>query len=81
MLGQLGKSFDLLNIFSCFFLKARLILQRLSLDNCSWDKKVLESVVKECQSWFANLKSLLNISLPRHYFGGSSMTKPDDDVT
>ena len=81
MLCQLGKSFDPLGIFSCFFLKARLILQRLSIDNCSWDKKISESVVKEWQCWFANLKSLLSISLPRHYFGGSSMTKPDDDVT
>ena len=81
MLSQLGKFFDPFGIFSCFFFNGRLILQRLSIDDCSWDKEVSESVAKEWHSRFANLKLLLNILLARRYFGGSSVITPDDDVT
>ena len=77
MLSQLGKFFDPLDIF----LKARLIFQVFSIDDCSWDEEVSKSVVKEWQSWFANLKSLLNVLLVRHYFGGSSAITPDNNVS
>ena len=46
MLSQLGKSFDPLEIFSPFFVKARLTLQKLAIDKRDWDDEVPESVVK-----------------------------------
>ena len=47
MLSQLGKSFDPLGIFSPFFVKARLVLQRLAIEKYDWDDDVPESIVKE----------------------------------
>ena len=40
MLSQLGKSFDPLGIFSPFFVKARLILQRLATEKFEWEAMV-----------------------------------------
>ena len=40
MLSQLGKAFDPLGIFSPFFVKARLILQRLAIEKYGWDDVV-----------------------------------------
>ena len=47
MLSQLGKSFDLLEIFSPFFVKARLVLQRLAIEKYDWYDDVPESIVIE----------------------------------
>ena len=52
MLSQLGKSFDALGIFSPFFVKARLVLQRLAIEKYDWDDDVSESIVKEWKAWF-----------------------------
>ena len=52
MLSQLGKAFDPLGIFSPFFVKARLILQRLAIKKYDWDVVVPESIVKEWKAWF-----------------------------
>ena len=80
MLSQLGKSFDPLGIFSPFFVKARLILQRLATEKFEWDDKVPESFVKEWKAWFQLLDPLLDIALPRYYFEGSIPVSPQDHV-
>ena len=80
MLSQLGKSFDPLGIFSPYFVKARLILQRLAIDKYDWDEAVPESIVKEWKAWFQWLDSLLKYSLPRYYFEGSIPVTPQDRV-
>ena len=80
MLSQLGKSFDPLGIFSPFFVKARLILQRLATEKFDWDDKALESFVKEWKAWFQLLDSLLDIALPRYYFEGSIPVSLQDHV-
>ena len=80
MLSQLGKSFDPLGIFSPFFVKARLILQRLAIEKYGWDDVVSESIVKEWKAWFQLLDSLLNISVARYYFEGSIPASPQDRV-
>ena len=72
MISQLGKSFDSLRIFSPFFVKARLILQKLAIDKRDWDNEVTESVVKEWKVGFNVLDYVLDISLARHYFAGST---------
>jgi len=80
MLSQLGKSFDPLGVFSCFFVKAQLILQKLAIDKFDWDEKVLESIVKEWKSWFKIRKVLLSVSLSRYYFMNSMPVTPEDNV-
>ena len=80
MLSQLGKSFDPLGIFSPFFVKARLILQRLAVEKRDWDDEVPEPVVKEWKAWFQVLDSLLDISLARNYFAGSLPVSPQDHI-
>ena len=47
MLSQLEKSFDPLGIFSPFFVKARLVLQRLAIEKYDWNDDVSEPIVKE----------------------------------
>ena len=58
MLSQLGKLFDPLGIFSPFFVKAWLILQKLAIDKRNWDDEIPESVVKEWKMWFKVLDFL-----------------------
>ena len=66
MLSQLGKAFNPLGIFSPFFVKARLILQRLAIEKYGWDDIVPESIVKEWKAWFQLLDTLLDVSLARY---------------
>ena len=80
MLSQLGKSFDPLGIFSPFFVKARLILQRLAVQRYDWDDVVSEAIVKEWKAWFQLLESLLSCPVPRYYFEGSIPVSPTDQV-
>ena len=80
MLSQLGKSFDPLGIFSLFFVKARLVLQRLAIEKYDWDDDVPESIVKEWKAWFQLLGFLLNTSLARYYFEGSVPLSPQDHI-
>ena len=80
MLSQLSKSFEPLRIFSPFFVKARLILQKLAIDKRDWDDEVPDSVVKEWKMWFKVLDSMLDISLARHYFAVSIPVSPKDNV-
>ena len=70
MLSQLGKSFDTLGVFSPFFVKARLVLQRLAIEKYDWDDDVPESIVEEWKAWFQLLGFLLDTSLARYYFKG-----------
>ena len=56
MLSQLGKSFDPLGIFSPYFVKARLILQRLAIEKRDWDDEVPKPV-KEWKAWFHGFRS------------------------
>ena len=79
MLSHMSKSFNSLGIFSQFFVKARLILQKLAIDKRDWDDEVSESVVKEWKMWFKVLDSLLDILLARHYFAGSIPVSPKDN--
>ena len=44
---MLSQSFDPLGIFSPFFIKARLVLQRLVIEKYDWDDDVSEFIVKE----------------------------------
>ena len=80
MLSQLGKSFDPLGIFSPFFVKARLKLQRLVVQKYDWDDVVSEAIVKEWKAWFQLLESLLSYPVPRYYFEGSIPVSPTDQV-
>ena len=80
MLSQLGKSFDPLGIFSPFFVKARLILQRLAVQKYDWDDVVSEAIVKEWKAWFQLLESLLSCPVSRYYFEGSIPVSPTDQV-
>ena len=80
MLSQLGKSFDPLGIFSPFFVKARLVLQRLAIEKYDWDDDVPESIVKKWKAWFQLLGFLLDTSLARYYFEGSIPPSPQDHI-
>ena len=80
MLSQLGKAFDPLEIFSPFFVKARLILQRLAIEKYGLDDVVSESIVKEWKAWFQLLDTLLDVSLARYYFEGFIPVSPKHHV-
>ena len=66
--------------FSPFFVKARLILQRLAIEKYGWDDVVPESIVKEWKAWFQLLDTLLDVSLASNYFEGFIPVSPKDHV-
>ena len=80
MLSQLGQNFDPLGFGSPFFLKARLILQKLAVEKFDWDAEVPEGVVKEWNVWLHSLEMLKDFSLPRWYFLNAGLSSPGDDV-
>ena len=80
MLSQLEKSFNPRGVFSPFFVKARLVLQRLAIEKYDWDDDVSESIVKEWKAWFQLFGFLLDTSLARYYFEGSIPPSPQDHI-
>ena len=80
VLSQLGQNFDPLGFGSPFFLKARLILQKLAVEKFDWDAEVPEGVVKEWNVWLHSLEMLKDFSLPRWYFLNAGLSSPGDDV-
>ena len=76
MLIQLGNAFDRFGIFFPFFVKARLILQGLAIENYGCDDVVPDSIVEEWKAWFELLDTLLDVSLARYYFEGFISVSP-----
>ena len=80
MLSQLGQNFDPLGFGAPFFVKARLILQKLAIEGLDWDSEVPNAVIKEWNDWLRSLLLLKEFSLPRWYFHGCDLHGPGDVV-
>ena len=80
MLSQLGQNFDPLGFGTPFFVKVRLILQQLAIEKFDWDDEVLESFVKEWETWLHSLEMSKDFSLPRWYFLNADLNSPNDNV-
>ncbi len=63
--SDLSRVFDPLGFVSCVTIRGKLLLQQLWSLSVGWDEEVPESIQTLWEDYKADLKSLVNVSLPR----------------
>jgi hypothetical protein len=71
ILSESAKIFDPLGLIAPITMKAKLIFQRLWLQNQAWDDPIPNNINNEWQQWQADVEEIKNLSSNRYFFDKS----------
>ncbi|XP_064648547.1 uncharacterized protein LOC135500823 [Lineus longissimus] len=77
LLSRVATLFDPLQWLSPFTIRVKIVLQQSWVLGLTWDEPLPSGMIAEARDWFAELKKIEGISIPRCYF----RTQPDSEIT
>ena len=80
MLSHISRQYDPLGYSAPLMLKARLILQQMTIDHLSWDEPATDRNIKGWNNWLETLITRKDLSIWWFYFAAEQLLSPQDNI-